>query len=96
MNISKEFIDRTKLYFKDRSEEYLELLDKPCTQGFFLNTNKANEKDIMNIIDFEYNSSILTNHSYYHNCDNIGKTKAYELGLIYPQEIAASISSIAW
>lgn len=91
--MNKEFEDRTKLYFKDRYSEYLNELSKPCTQGFFLNTLKANKDDILSIIDFNYSKSKLTDCSFYHNCDNIGKTKAYELGLIYPQEIAASLSS---
>ena len=91
--MNNEFIERTKLYFKDRYSEYLQKLNEPCSQGFFLNTKKANKEDILRIIDFDYSNSELTDLSYYHNSDNIGKTKAYELGLIYPQEIAASLSS---
>ena len=91
--MNKLFEDRINLYFKDQTQKYIEELIKPCTQGFFLNTKKASKKDILDVIDFEYEKSILTDSSYYHNHDGIGKTKAYELGLIYPQEIAASISS---
>ncbi len=87
------FYKRVKEYFKDDYERYLNLLNEPYTQGFFLNTNKANSEDIFNIIDFPYSKSDLTSSSFYHNHDNIGKTKAYELGLIYPQEIAASMPS---
>ena len=91
--MNKEFIDRVKLYFKDNADNYLNALNKPLTQAFFLNTNKCDRENIFKIIDFKYEESELTNDSFYHYLDNIGKTKAYELGLIYPQEIAASLSS---
>ena len=91
--MNKDFEDRVKLYFKDNSDKYLDKLNEPCSQGFFLNTNKANKKEILDLIDFNYDKSELTDCSFYHNHENIGKTKAYELGLIYPQEIAASLSS---
>jgi len=87
------FNKRVEEYFKQDSMKYLESLKKPCSQGFFLNTNKANRIDILNIVDFKYEESTLTNDSFYHNEDNIGKSKAYELGLIYPQEIGASLTS---
>ena len=87
------FYKRAKEYFKQDYVKYLDLLNKPYTQGFFLNTNKASKEDIFNIIDFAYSKSNLTSSSFYHDLDNIGKTKAYELGLIYPQEIAASMPS---
>ena len=80
-------------YFGNQADKLIEELNKPVTQGFFLNTNKTNKEDILNIIDFDYQKSDLSDDSYYHNHDNIGKTKAYELGLIYPQEIAASLTS---
>ena len=62
----------------------------------FIMPNLQGEKNIIDLIDFEYSESELTNSSYYHNCDGIGKTKAYQLGLIYPQEIAASISNLTF
>lgn len=80
-------------YFGNQADKLIEEFNKPVTQGFFLNTNKTNKDDILNIIDFDYEKSDLSDDSYYHNHDNIGKTKAYELGLIYPQEIAASLTS---
>lgn len=91
--MNRIFENRCKRYFGDRYTEYLEKLKQPCTQGFFLNTNKAKKEEIFDLIDFEYKDSILSDCSFYHYSENIGKTKAYELGLIYPQEIAASISS---
>lgn len=91
--MNKIFEDRAKLYFKENSEKFIEELSKPCIQGFFLNTKKATKEEIFDVIDFEYKKSELTDNSFYHNCDSIGKSKAYELGLIYPQEIAASLSA---
>lgn len=87
------FIERIKSYFKDDAQTFIDKIDEPCTQGFFLNTKKANKDEIFKLIDFEYRTSDLTDESYYHDDDNIGKTKAYELGMIYPQEIGASLTS---
>ena len=91
--MNKEFIERAKIYFKDDCDDYLKKLDEPLSQAIFLNTKKANKKAILELIDFDIEESELTDDSFYHKSDNIGKTKAYELGLIYPQEIAASIST---
>ena len=87
------FLERVKDYFGDRSDEYLKTLEEPCTQAFFLNTRKAERDQIFSLIDFPYESSELTDQSFYHRNDSIGKSVAYELGLIYPQEIAASLTS---
>ena len=87
------FYQRCRDYFPDDYIKFIELLKQPCTQGFFLNTRKASKEKILSLIDFPYSASNLSEESFYHECDNIGKTKAYELGLIYPQEIAASLST---
>ncbi len=87
------FHERIKDYFPNDYNKFLELLNNEPTQGFFLNTNKANKEDILNLLDFDYYKSDLTNDSYYHLNDNIGKTKAYELGLIYPQGIESSLTT---
>lgn len=91
--MNNDFLSRVNEYFGDNASKYLELLNEPCTQGFFLNTKKANRESIFDLLDFKYSKSDLSDSSFYHYSDNIGKTKAYELGLIYPQEIAASMSS---
>ena len=91
--MNQEFAERIKEYFPDQDNEFLKKLEEPCTQGFFLNTSKGKREDILSLIDFPYTESSLTKDSFYHEHDNIGKTKAYELGLIYPQEIAASLTS---
>lgn len=91
--MNNEFLKRVNEYFGIESNEYLKLLKNSCTQSFFLNTKKGSKEDILNLIDFDYFESSLTKNSFYHNCDNIGKTKAFELGLIYPQDIASSLSS---
>ena len=90
--MNEVFRDRAKLYFKEKADDFLELLKQEATQGFFLNTRKAEREEILKEIDFPIETSELTNDSFYHNEDNIGKTRAYELGLIYPQEIAASLT----
>ncbi|MDO4198011.1 MAG: RsmB/NOP family class I SAM-dependent RNA methyltransferase [Erysipelotrichaceae bacterium] len=87
------FLKRIKEYFPHKYNEYLECLNIPCTKGFFINHLKGSTEDIKKIIDFDYFPSDLSEESYYHDEENIGKTKAYELGLIYPQEIAASLTT---
>ncbi|MBQ6560313.1 MAG: hypothetical protein IJL85_05745 [Erysipelotrichaceae bacterium] len=88
------FLQQTKAYFKEKQPEYLQKLKEPCTQGFFLNTLKANKKDILRMIDFPYRDSSFSSNSYYHEQSNIGKTIVNDLGLIYPQEIAASLPAM--
>lgn len=87
------YLNRIKEYFDDDYQKYIDKLNEPCTQGFFINTLKGNKSNILDLIDFEYEPCLFSDDSYYHNHTNIGKTKAYELGLIYPQEIAASLTT---
>lgn len=91
--MNEVFLERIKAYFGNDYIRFLEKMKEPCTQAFFLNTRKANKEEILSLIDFDYQSSPLTDESFYHSIDNIGKRKAYELGLVYPQEIAASLTS---
>lgn len=87
-NMNKLFLERLKDYYQNDYDEFLKLIDKEPTHGFIYNEKiKVNN----NLTDFDYEESNLTKGSFYHNHDNIGKTLAYELGLIYPQDIAASI-----
>ena len=91
--MNEVFEKRVKEYFGDKSDLFMSCMKEPCTQAFFINEAKADPETIFSIIDFPYSESKLSKESYYHNHDNIGKSKAYELGLIYPQEIAASLTS---
>ena len=38
------FIERAKLYFKDRADEFIKLIDDKPTSGFFLNEKKQIKK----------------------------------------------------
>ncbi|MBR2534113.1 MAG: RsmF rRNA methyltransferase first C-terminal domain-containing protein [Erysipelotrichaceae bacterium] len=87
------FEERVKEYFGEDGSRFMELLKQPCTQGFFLNTRKMDRHRILDLIDFPYQKNPYSSDSFYHNEENIGRTKAYELGLIYPQEIAASLTT---
>ena len=87
------FEQRVRSYFGEDSNLFLTKLNEPATQALFLNTSKANKDKILSLIDFPLKKSPLSNESYYYESDNIGKTKAYELGLIYPQDIAASLTT---
>ena len=87
------FEDRIQDYFGDRSEEFRLLMKQGPTQAFFLNQKKADRKTVFSLIDFPYEASDLSADSFYYEHDNIGKTIPYELGIIYPQEVAASLTS---
>ncbi len=92
MNITnKLFLERTREYFNKDSDLYLQLLNQKATSGFFINEKKAQKEEVFNLIDFEYSSCKFNPYAYYHNDENIGKTKAYELGLIYPQDVESSL-----
>lgn len=88
-----EFYKSLREAFKDKTDDLIRILDKPYTSGFFINEAKANRNDILNFIDFKYQESDFNKYGYYHNEDSIGKSKAFELGLIYPQDIESSYSS---
>ena len=92
--MKEQFIQRSKEYFKKDYQLFIECLNKPATHGFFLNTKKASREEILKMLDFEYEETSLTSSSFYSKTDNIGKTVAYELGLIYPQGIEASLPSL--
>lgn len=91
--MKQDFFDRLKDYFNEDSELFIKKLDDKYSQGFFLNTNKCDRDKILDLIDFDYYRSKYTDDSFNHDFDSIGKSKAYELGIIYPQEIAASLST---
>lgn len=88
MNNKELFYTRAKSYFKDRYQDFLNELNKPQTHGFCINTKKANEEEILKIIDFEYEK--YNQFSFRHNNLSIGKSIAHELGLIYSQGLEAS------
>lgn len=86
------FYNRAKTIFGNQTDELMEkLLDEPLTKAFYLNELKGPADQTLNLIDFDYHVSNYNEHSYFYDYDNIGKTKANELGLIYPQEMSASI-----
>lgn len=91
MNI-KDFETRAREYFDDDVQKFMELLNNEASHGFFLNTDKATKEKILSLIDFEYSKSNYNENAYFTKIENIGKTLAYDLGLIYPQDIESSYS----
>ncbi len=85
------FLQRAKEYFKDDYDKFVSLMDLKPSSGFFLNEKKASKEKIFEIIDFDYEPFALNNKSYYSKEESIGKSKAYELGLIYPQDVESSM-----
>ncbi|MDO4500041.1 MAG: RsmF rRNA methyltransferase first C-terminal domain-containing protein [Erysipelotrichaceae bacterium] len=85
------FLQRAKTYFEEDYERFINELDKKASSGFFINSKKGLKEDILKLVDFEYTDSPFNENSYYHNYDSIGKTKVYELGLIYPQDVESCL-----
>lgn len=85
------FLKRIKEYFKEDYDAYLNSLNEPRHHSFFLNTKKTNKENILSFIDFDYETSKYSDDSFIHNNESIGKTIAYDLGLIYPQNIESSL-----
>lgn len=79
-----------KEVFPQKYEELSELLKVPPARSFTINTLKASQTEILNILDFTCTKSTICNYSYRYDIDDIGKHKAYELGLVYPQEESAA------
>ena len=93
MNLKNKeiFLERAKQYFKDDYDEFVSLIDLKPSSGFFLNEKKADKDKIFELIDFGFETFKLNNKSYYSKEESIGKSKAYELGLIYPQDVESSL-----
>ena len=85
------FLKNINDYFGKYADRYIELMNESVRSAFFLNEKKASRDEIFELIDFKYESSSLTNKSFYYLDNSIGKSKAYELGLIYPQDIESSL-----
>lgn len=85
------FLKNINDYFGKYADRYIELMNDSVRSAFFLNEKKASRDEIFELIDFKYESSSLTNKSFYYLDNSIGKSKAYELGLIYPQDIESSL-----
>ena len=85
------FLERAKQYFKEDYDKFVSLIDNKPSSGFFLNEKKANKDKIFELIDFKFEPFVLNNKSYYSKEESIGKSKAYELGLIYPQDVESSL-----
>ena len=93
MNIKNKevFLERAKQYFGEDYDRFVSLINEKQSSGFFINEKKADKDKIFEIIDFSYKESNINNNSYYCLSDSIGKSKAYELGIIYPQDVESSM-----
>ncbi|MBR0461544.1 MAG: hypothetical protein IJJ00_02365 [Erysipelotrichaceae bacterium] len=85
------FYQRCREYFGDRADELISLLNERSRSAFFLNEKKASKQEILDIVDFKYEEDPLADKSFSCGSEGIGRSKAYELGLIYPQDIESSL-----
>lgn len=89
--MKEDFLKRLKDYFPGREAEFLNKLTQPSSRAFIINTDKAQKEAVLKEVDFAYEQSQLNPLAYKHNNDNIGKSLAYEAGLIYPQDEESSL-----
>lgn len=87
-----EFYNSIKDTFKDKADDLINSFNDMPIKAFFINTNKINKDEIFKLIDFDYHKCSFNNNAYYYDINNISKTKAFELGLIYPQGVESSLS----
>ncbi len=85
------FYERMKALLGDEYESFKEELSKDAVKTIFLNERKADRDTIKKIIDFKIEASRINDRVYFYEHDNIGRTNAYDLGLIYPQELSATM-----
>ena len=85
------FEESVRRSFPDKAEEILKLANDPPTNGFFLNRKKASAEEILSLCDFPWRNYPYSEELYYHDSPGIGRTKAFELGLIYSQEPSAGM-----
>ena len=80
--------------YKDEYDEFLKALEDKPISSFYINSLKDSKENILHEIGFKYKEGRYNPDSYYYEDVQIGKTIANDLGLIYPQEMSASIPSL--
>ena len=85
------FTERAKAYFPEEQEAFFKALEEPARDGFFLNTQKGSEEELLKFCDFPYEPYPRNPHAWYHHCEKIGRHPTFELGLLYGQEPSASL-----
>lgn len=85
------YLKRCKKYFGDKYDTFLKKLNEKPTKSFFINDLKGN--NVLNDLDLDYKASDINPKAYTYDDQIISNTKAYDLGLIYPQGIESSLSS---
>lgn len=88
------FYNRMQDIYKDEYDEFLKALEDKPISSFYINSLKDSKENIFHEIGFKYKEGRYNPDSYYYEDVQIGKTIANDLGLIYPQEMSASIPSL--
>ena len=88
------FYNRMQDIYKDEYDEFLKALEDKPISSFYINSLKDSKENILHEIGFKYKEGRYNPDSYYYEDVQIGKTIANDLGLIYPQEMSASIPSL--
>ncbi len=87
---SSTYFDILKTVFKEDAGKEIKALSEAPSKAFALNTLLGNEEDLKWSLSLSYRKSTIAELSYTYEGADIGKQKAYILGLIYPQEESAA------
>lgn len=91
MNGRAIFFDRMKACFDEEYPAFTAALKRKANKSIYLNLLKAPLDKILALIDFKHERSAYNPLTYYYEIEGIGKSALYDLGLIYPQEVSASV-----
>lgn len=92
--INDLFSKRMQDLLGDRYDDFIETLKEKPIRSIYYNTLKASKDVIRTFLDFPVEDSGLNPECDYYETDQIGKTVANDLGLIYPQELSASLPAL--
>lgn len=88
------FSKRMQELMGERYEDFIKTLDQKAIRSLYYNTLKADKNTIRSFLDFPVMGSRFNPDCDYYDTDQIGKTIANDLGLIYPQELSASLPAL--
>ncbi len=86
--MSRPYFEIMEDVFKEGADKEIEALGKKSSKAFTINTDP---EDLKWSLSLPYQKSSLAELSYTYEGTDIGKEKAYVLGLIYPQEESAAM-----
>lgn len=89
MKINQIFLDRMNSLLGDEFGDFMESLNQPLQKSIYVNSNKINVKDFLNIVDFEVQPIFYEKCGFYVDNDKKGRHPLHHAGAFYMQEPSA-------